>query len=124
MQSSHANEHDEQEPPPDAQQDLADQLAATEDRFKRALADLDNYRKRAGRETDRRVAEAREALLRDWLEALDSVERAIALDPALAEGLTAVLQQMEAILELRVAGLEVGDRRLLHLGLRVAVTHG
>ena len=99
MPSSHASEHDDQEPPPDtAQQDLADQLAATEDRFKRALADLDNYRKRAGRETDRRVAEAREALLRDWLEALDSIERAIAMDPALAEGLAAVLQQMEAIL--------------------------
>jgi molecular chaperone GrpE len=82
----------------DVEPDLAEQLAATEDRFKRALADLDNYRKRAGRETDRRVAEARERLLRDWLEALDSVERAIALDPSLAEGLEAVLRQMEAIL--------------------------
>jgi molecular chaperone GrpE len=97
MQSSHASE-DQQQPAEDAQPDLAEQLAATEDRFKRALADLDNYRKRAGRDTDRRVAEAREALLRDWLEALDSVERAIAMDPALAEGLQVVLSQMEAIL--------------------------
>ena len=98
MQNSRASEEQREQPAPDAQPDLAEQLAATEDRFKRALADLDNYRKRAGRETDRRVAEAREALLRDWLEALDSVERAIQMDPALAEGLQAVLSQMEAIL--------------------------
>jgi molecular chaperone GrpE len=98
MQSSHASDEHAQPAAEEPQPDLAEQLAATEDRFKRALADLDNYRKRAGRETDRRVAEARESLLRDWLEALDSVERAIAMDPSLADGLGAVLRQMEAIL--------------------------
>jgi molecular chaperone GrpE len=36
-------------------------------------------------------------LLRDWLEALDSVERALQLEPG-DPGLTAVLAQMEAIL--------------------------
>jgi molecular chaperone GrpE len=95
MPSSHASEEQEHAPP---EPDLAEQLAATEDRFKRALADLDNYRKRAGRETDRRVAEAREALLRDFLEAVDSLERASTLDPALAEGLGAVMAQLQAIL--------------------------
>jgi molecular chaperone GrpE len=101
MPSSHASEEQAQEqapPPPPQEPDLAEQLAATEDRFKRALADLDNYRKRAGRETDRRVAEAREALLRDFLEAVDSLERASALDPGLAEGLSAVAGQLQAIL--------------------------
>ncbi len=34
--------------------------ARTEDRYKRALADLDNYRKRSAREIERRVAESRE----------------------------------------------------------------
>ena len=40
----------------------------------------------------------REALLRDWLEVLDSVERALACEPdgPVAEGLRAVLDQMEA----------------------------
>ena len=95
MPSSHASEQQEQAP---QEPDLAEQLAATEDRFKRALADLDNYRKRAGRETDRRVAEAREALLRDFLEAVDSLERASTLDPGLAEGLSAVSGQLQAIL--------------------------
>ena len=53
------------------------ELAQLEDRYKRALADLDNYRKRAARELERPVSEARDALLRDWLEAVDSVERAL-----------------------------------------------
>jgi molecular chaperone GrpE len=71
-----------------------------EDRYVRALADLENYRKRSGRETERRVADSQEALLRDWLEAVDSVERALQMDPdgPLLEGLRAVLDQMEAIL--------------------------
>jgi molecular chaperone GrpE len=75
-------------------------LAEMEDRLKRALADLDNYRKRSAREVDRRVGESREAMLRDWLEAVDSIERALRMDPGgpAAAGLRAVLEQMESIL--------------------------
>jgi molecular chaperone GrpE len=88
----------ETESPPEEARDA--ELARMEDRYKRALADLDNYRKRSAREVDRRVEEARDALLRDWLEALDSVERALRLEPEspLVGGLRAVLDQMEAIL--------------------------
>jgi molecular chaperone GrpE len=80
--------------------DAAEELARADDRIKRALADLDNYRKRAARDIERRVDEERERLLRDWLEAVDSVERALRMDadPKLVEGLRAVLDQMEAIL--------------------------
>jgi molecular chaperone GrpE len=87
---------DEQEPP----RDLEAELAQMDDRYKRALADLDNYRKRSARETERRIAESREAQLRDWLEAVDSVERALLmeLDNPVFEGLRGVLDQMEAIL--------------------------
>lgn len=77
--------------------ELEAQVARLEDRYKRALADLDNYRKRAERETQRRVADARERLLRDWLEAVDSVERALRVQPD-DQGLRAVLEQMQAIL--------------------------
>jgi molecular chaperone GrpE len=75
-------------------------LAEAEDRYKRALADLDNYRKRSAREVERRVAESREKLLTEWLEAVDSVERALRMEPEgpLAQGLRAVLEQMDAIL--------------------------
>jgi molecular chaperone GrpE len=68
-----------------------------DDRYKRALADLDNYRKRSASEIERRVAEERERLLRDWLDAVDSVERALRMQPE-DQGLRAVLDQMEAIL--------------------------
>jgi molecular chaperone GrpE len=84
------------------ERDLAAELERLDDRYKRALADLDNYRKRSAREVERRVAESTEAQLRDWLDAIDSVERALLMaetDSSLAVGLQAVLHQMEAILE-------------------------
>jgi molecular chaperone GrpE len=80
--------------------DHAEELARADERYRRALADLDNYRKRSAREADRRVAESANAAIRDWLEAVDSVERALRMtagDHELA-GLRAVLEQMEAIL--------------------------
>jgi molecular chaperone GrpE len=76
---------------------LRAELSRVEDRYRRALADLDNNRKRSAREVEQRVAGAREAQLRDWLEAVDSVERALRLEPG-DPGLTAVLEQMNAIL--------------------------
>ena len=76
---------------------LRAELARAQDRHRRALADLDNYRKRVARDGDRRAAEARHAVLREWLEAVDSVERALRMEPD-DPGLTAVLEQMEAIL--------------------------
>jgi len=78
----------------------AAELARMEDRYKRALADLDNYRKRSGAEINRRVDEGRQAMLRDWLEPVDTVERALRFGPAQPgfDGLRAVLDQMEAIL--------------------------
>ena len=87
------------EEPPD-EGDLTAELARIEDRYKRALADLDNYRKRAGREIESRVAETREAVIRDWLEAVDSVERALRMEPdgPCRDGLRAVLGQMDTVL--------------------------
>ncbi|HEY2397727.1 MAG TPA: nucleotide exchange factor GrpE [Solirubrobacteraceae bacterium] len=84
-----------------AQVGLSEEVARIEERYRRALADLDNYRKRATREVDRRVAEAREAVLHDWLQVVDSVERAIALEPEgpCQEGLRAVLAQIDAVLD-------------------------
>jgi molecular chaperone GrpE len=86
---------------PGPTRDQADEVARMEDRWKRALADLDNYRKRSVRETGRRVTEVSDTLNRSWFEALDSVDRALAgMQPEnpMFEGLRAVLEQMEAIL--------------------------
>jgi molecular chaperone GrpE len=83
-----------------ANAELRAELARMEDRYKRALADLDNYRKRAAKDIERMVGEGRERLLRDWLEAVDGIERALQQhrEGPLNEGLRAVLGQMEAIL--------------------------
>jgi len=103
MPSSHATEGDAAAPkaPDERTAELEAQNADLQDRYKRALADLDNYRKRTARDTDRRVAEGRETLLLDWLEAVDSVDRALLQmtpeHPAYP-GLRAVLDQLEAIL--------------------------
>jgi molecular chaperone GrpE len=96
-------------------QETRAQLAAAEDRYLRALADLDNYRKRAARDLERRVLDQQDDLLRAWLEVVDSVDRALAVETeqtALAEGLRAVLDQMETVLARRgVARMgEVGQR--------------
>jgi molecular chaperone GrpE len=94
VEEPHEEEPREEAPRPDPA------LAEMEDRLKRALADLDNYRKRSAREVDRRVLESRESMLRDWLEAVDSIDRALQMDPdgPASAGLRAVLEQMESIL--------------------------
>lgn len=90
----------EAQPNPQELEELTAELARIEDRYKRALADLDNYRKRAAREIESRVADAKAAALRDWLDAVDSVERAMRMEPAgpCVDGLRAVLDQMEAVI--------------------------
>ncbi|HEX4307991.1 MAG TPA: nucleotide exchange factor GrpE [Solirubrobacterales bacterium] len=75
----------EEQPPP-----------SEDERYLRARADLDNYRKRAAQEVERRVAERTERLLLEWIEAVDSVDRALGMAPS--DGLRGVLEQMEAIL--------------------------
>jgi molecular chaperone GrpE len=76
------------------------EIARLEDRLKRALADLDNFRKRTGRELDRRTAEATDAVVRDWLEVADSIDRAQAARPEGTpdEDLRAVAEQIAATL--------------------------
>jgi molecular chaperone GrpE len=107
MPSSHASDH---EPAPAVEHDgrreaevaeLRERVAQLDDLHKRALADLDNFRKRSARLTESRIEEAGDAMVRDWLDAVDSVERALQIDPEdpRAEGVRGVLDQMEAILD-------------------------
>ncbi|MDX6692242.1 MAG: molecular chaperone GrpE [Solirubrobacteraceae bacterium] len=85
---------------PAAPADGAGELARMEDRYKRAVADLDNYRKRSSADVQRRIDAGREAFLREWLEPVDTLERALRMmagQPG-ADSLRAVLDQIEAIL--------------------------
>jgi molecular chaperone GrpE len=79
-------------------------LATLEERWKRAAADLANYRKRAERDLIQQRQQEREAVLRDWLPVVDNLERAlghqdsVTLESLLA-GLQAVHQQAIAVLD-------------------------
>jgi molecular chaperone GrpE len=83
--------------------ELEARLAAADERLLRALADLDNQRKRMARELERARAEARNEVLRDVLDVADSADRGLAVfadradDPVMA-GLAAVAEQIDEVL--------------------------
>ena len=79
-----------------------DAVAALEDRLRRALADLDNLRKRQARELERqRTAEANRVAAA-WLPVLDNLDLALGhadADPStIIEGVRAVREQALAVL--------------------------
>jgi molecular chaperone GrpE len=77
-------------------------VAALEDRLRRALADLDNLRKRHARELDRERAAAANRVAAAWLPVLDNLDLALShaeADPsAIIEGVRAVREQALAVL--------------------------
>jgi len=79
-----------------------DEAAEWRDKYLRALAELDNYRKRT--ERDREIARtyATESLLRDVLPIVDDLERALAIDAsadAIREGVALALRHLLKVLE-------------------------
>jgi molecular chaperone GrpE len=90
---------EQQEHPPQTAE-LEAEVARLDDRFKRARADLDNYRKRTAKDVERLVAERTDAVIVDWLEVADSVGRALAMDSegVAGDGLRAVRDQIESTL--------------------------
>jgi molecular chaperone GrpE len=79
------------------------ELAELEDRWRRAVADLDNLRKRYARELRRERAVERDRVAAAWLPVLDDLERALAhaeADPgAIVAGVAAVRDQAVAVLD-------------------------
>jgi molecular chaperone GrpE len=79
------------------------QIADLNDRWRRAAADLDNFRKRFARELERGRAEVRERILGEWVSVVDDLERALAhatKDPtSILEGLGAILERAWSIME-------------------------
>lgn len=78
--------------------DLQKKIAEAEDRFLRAQADLDNFRKRIRREQEEERRYAALPVMQDLLPVLDNLERAVgAMDPSTAgelqQGLQMVIQQ-------------------------------
>jgi molecular chaperone GrpE len=80
----------------------AARIAELEDERLRALADLDNLRKRCAAEVSRTRAEAQAGVAAQWLPVVDNLERALAhaqADPAaIIEGVRAVRDQAVGLL--------------------------
>ena len=94
------------ESPPKAvasQTDSDAELAKLEDRWRRAVADLDNLRKRHARELDRERTTERSRVAGAWLPVVDNLERAIAhtgdQSDAVVEGVRSILGQALQVLE-------------------------
>jgi molecular chaperone GrpE len=81
---------------------LQARLAEAEDQKLRALADLDNLRKRCATQVERAEADSRTQVARQWLPVVDNLERALehaAADPrTIVEGIQAVRQQALGVL--------------------------
>src|SRR5258707_1059451 len=86
-----------------ADHDVAPELAEMEDQLRRALADLDNLRKRFDREIARERAAERARVAALWLPITDDLERALEYaddedDSAIVAGVRAVRDQALAVL--------------------------
>jgi len=82
--------------------DLQARLAEADDQKLRALADLDNVRKRCAAQVERAEADASAGVAGQWLPVVDNLDRALehaAADPrTIVEGIQAVRQQALGVL--------------------------
>ena len=97
------SEGDEARTSADRLKDLEEQVKEKEDLYLRALADLDNYRKRADREIKEVERATKKAILQELLEVVDNLERAIGSENkdavSVKEGVRAIHRQMLTLLK-------------------------
>lgn len=91
-------------PEPVVSQDERDEeLARLEDRWRRAVADLDNLRKRYARELDRERMTERSRVASAWLAIVDNLERAISHaggeSSAVIDGVRSIICEAVQVLE-------------------------
>ena len=84
------------------EEEAAARIAELEDKWRRALADLDNYRKRTARALDRERIGERARTSAEWLPVLDNLERALehaeAEPGAVIQGVRSVLDQARDVI--------------------------
>jgi molecular chaperone GrpE len=83
---------------------VRDELEEAKDKYLRALADFDNYRKRVAREKEQYIQCANEELIKSLLDVVDNLERALEASSqntnyeALARGVELTLGQLREVL--------------------------
>jgi len=82
---------------------LREEVARLTDQLRRALADLDNHRKRAARESAQQRSDERSRVVGEWLPVLDNLDLALehgAAEPSsIVQGVRAVRDQALGILD-------------------------
>ncbi|MFB9679202.1 nucleotide exchange factor GrpE [Streptosporangium vulgare] len=82
--------------------ELQELVADLQDRWRRALADLDNLRKRVSRDAERTRSEERTRAAGEWLPVLDNLDRALEhaeTDPgSIVDGMRAIRDQAQEVL--------------------------
>ena len=96
--------HDESPPDTGGSQGESDaELARLEDRWRRAVADLDNLRKRYTRELERERMTERSRVAGAWLPVVDNLELALAhaggSSDAIVEGVRSIVGQARQVLQ-------------------------
>lgn len=91
-------------------EDLQRQLDEKQDRLLRALAEVENVRRRSQRDREESVRYANESLIRDLVPALDNLDRALAATRASGEAVKVV------------EGIELIQREILRVLERAGVT--
>jgi len=92
-------EQEEQEP--SEVESLRREVEQMKDRWLRAAADLENYKKRSARDREREIDSARDGVVLRMLEVLDDLERALDQDEeggGLHEGVALIRQKFLAVL--------------------------
>jgi molecular chaperone GrpE len=101
-QTPERNGDEVHEPEPDALQESRAQIAQLEDGWRRAAAELDNFRKRCAKDLVRAREQERARTAAGWLPVVDNLERALehaSSDPEqIIEGVGAVYQQALSVL--------------------------
>jgi molecular chaperone GrpE len=83
---------------------VREELEEAKDKYLRALADFDNYRKRVAREKEQYIQCANEEIIKDLLEVVDNLERALETSEsntsydALKKGVELTLQRLKDVL--------------------------
>lgn len=114
-------------PPPSELEQLKAQAAENWDKFLRAAADLDNYRKRVAREKEELARFTTERVINSLLPALDNLERALEHSEAgtpLHDGLLQVQKQFErALAEFGLVEIVAKPGDAFDANLHEAVSH-
>jgi molecular chaperone GrpE len=89
---------------------LRDEVAVTKDKWLRAVADLENYKKRVRREMEEQAVRTAQTLLPSFLPVMDNLERALEAAPAAVDG--AAPENVSDVHQL-IAGIELVRKEFL-----------